>query len=81
MFETLNPAECTGRGVLLTADSAFVDAARPWADRVDVVLVPESLLPGEGADALLVRPDGYVCWATPTKGMETALATWFGTPA
>ncbi|MCT9139174.1 aromatic-ring hydroxylase C-terminal domain-containing protein [Streptomyces violarus] len=71
----------TARGVLLTTDSAFVDAARPWADRVDAVLLQEIPLPGERADALLVRPDGYVCWATPDKDLETALTTWFGTPA
>ncbi|MEV0218247.1 FAD-dependent monooxygenase [Streptomyces sp. NPDC050704] len=70
-----------GHGLLLTTDPALADAARPWADRVDVVLLPEIPLPGEGADALLVRPDGYVCWAAPDKDLETALATWFGTPA
>ncbi|MGX5207219.1 FAD-dependent monooxygenase [Streptomyces violaceus] len=71
----------TARGVLLTTDSAFVDAARPWADRVDAVLLQEIPLPGERADALLVRPDGYVCWAAPDKDLEAALTTWFGTPA
>ncbi|GAA2386626.1 FAD-dependent monooxygenase [Streptomyces coeruleofuscus] len=72
----------TGCGVLLTVDSAFVDAARPWSDRVEAVLLPEIPLTGEGADALLIRPDGYVCWTAPAKSdLETALTTWFGTPA
>ncbi|MFF5523111.1 FAD-dependent monooxygenase [Streptomyces coeruleorubidus] len=72
----------TGRGVLLTSDPAFTDAARPWTDRVDAVRVPEIPLTGEGADALLIRPDGYVCWTAPGKcDLETALTTWFGAPA
>jgi hypothetical protein len=37
--------------------------------------VPE--LPG--AKAMLVRPDGYVCWVSDTDlELETALHTWFG---
>jgi 2-polyprenyl-6-methoxyphenol hydroxylase-like FAD-dependent oxidoreductase len=35
------------------------------------------------ADALLVRPDGYVAWAlgpTGTDDLLDALATWFGDP-
>jgi 2-polyprenyl-6-methoxyphenol hydroxylase-like FAD-dependent oxidoreductase len=70
-----------GRGVLLTTDPAFADMAGPWADRVVTVQLPEIPLPGEGAEALLVRPDGYVFWATPDKNLESALATWFGAPA
>ncbi|WP_223190798.1 FAD-dependent monooxygenase [Nonomuraea terrae] len=39
--------------------------------RVDVV-------PADGPDAVLVRPDGYVAWAgTPDETLERALATWF----
>jgi hypothetical protein len=42
---------------------------------------------GPPADALLIRPDGYVAWAgtpvppgspDPLGGLPTALATWFG---
>jgi bifunctional oxygenase/reductase len=34
--------------------------------------------PLDGADAVLVRPDGYVAWAgTSAAGLEAALATWF----
>ena len=35
------------------------------------------------ADALLIRPDGYVAWAlgpNGTDGLPDALATWFGDP-
>ncbi|MDG9711199.1 aromatic-ring hydroxylase C-terminal domain-containing protein [Streptomyces sp. DH10] len=46
----------TGCGVLLTVDSAFVDGARPWSDRVEAVPLPENALTGEDADAFLIRP-------------------------
>jgi 2-polyprenyl-6-methoxyphenol hydroxylase-like FAD-dependent oxidoreductase len=40
--------------------------------RVDVV-------PGDGPEAVLVRPDGYVAWAgTPDETLEQALHIWFG---
>lgn len=45
------------------------------------VELPEIPLPGQGAEALLVRPDGYVFWATPDKDLELALTIWFGEPA
>jgi hypothetical protein len=36
------------------------------------------------ADAFLVRPDGYVCWAgdlvTDAVELRAALETWFGSP-
>ncbi|MEU6719301.1 hypothetical protein ABZ897_48235 [Nonomuraea sp. NPDC046802] len=39
--------------------------------RVDVV-------PCEGDEAVLVRPDGYVAWAgTPDETLDAALETWF----
>jgi 3-(3-hydroxy-phenyl)propionate hydroxylase len=36
--------------------------------------------------AVLIRPDGYVAWATPSDapgndGLRHALTTWFGAPA
>jgi hypothetical protein len=35
-----------------------------------------------GAAAVLVRPDGYVCWASepgaPTQGLTEVLTRWFG---
>ncbi|WP_020666759.1 FAD-dependent monooxygenase [Amycolatopsis nigrescens] len=73
-----------GHGVLLTTMARYGEAARPWAGRVDVVPVPE--LPGFDAAAVLVRPDGYVCWTAatgdsptePVKRLEAALTGWFG---
>ncbi|MDT7727799.1 MAG: hypothetical protein QOI21_4375 [Actinomycetota bacterium] len=53
------------------------DAANSWADRITVVTARCGKPP---ADALLIRPDGYVAWAaegSPT-GLRTALAHWFG---
>ena len=56
----------------------FAASAGAWADRVDLVT-------GGSADtsvaALLVRPDGYVAWATDSPdglGLPEALARWFG---
>ncbi|HXM55843.1 MAG TPA: hypothetical protein VOB72_10680 [Candidatus Dormibacteraeota bacterium] len=30
-----------------------------------------------GADAVLIRPDGYVCWAAGAGDLVEALARWF----
>jgi bifunctional hydroxylase/dehydrase len=77
----------TARGVLLDMadDPDLRDAARAWADRVDVVtatpheLTPDSAL--AGTQALLIRPDGYVAWARPDGSDLTAgLRRWFGPP-
>jgi hypothetical protein len=35
---------------------------------------------GAPAEAVLIRPDGYVAWAG-GEGLEPALRTWFGPPA
>jgi bifunctional hydroxylase/dehydrase len=63
-------------------------AAAPWADRVDVVGArphPEEADAFDGAEALLVRPDGYVAWAARAgegaDGLTDALTRWFGAPA
>lgn len=74
-----------GRGVLvhLTTDSATVLDIGGWKDRVDVVTARP--LPELGAATVLVRPDGHVAYAdaagTDERGLRSALATWFGTPA
>jgi 2-polyprenyl-6-methoxyphenol hydroxylase-like FAD-dependent oxidoreductase len=63
-----------GRGVLLTKDPKYAEIARR-NENVDVVESPE--LYGIDVDAVLVRPDGYVCWVSP-NGLEAALVRWFG---
>ncbi|MFJ8768725.1 FAD-dependent oxidoreductase [Streptomyces clavifer] len=83
----------TGKGLLLTADDSHVTTAKPWADRVDVVQTAEVSVSGSLVDALLVRPDGYICWARPAQtdesltegepsqnGLADSLARWFGHP-
>nr|CTQ99404.1 monooxygenase, FAD-binding [Kibdelosporangium sp. MJ126-NF4] len=76
----------TGRGVLLSTDSRYPVAAKPWADRVVTATVPK--LPDLAADAVLVRPDGYVCWigasGDPVDNivrLDSALGDWFGRAA
>jgi 2-polyprenyl-6-methoxyphenol hydroxylase-like FAD-dependent oxidoreductase len=68
-----------GRGVLLTTapDQRHADLA---GARIDVVTV--EALPDCGTDAVLVRPDGYVCWVAPGTGdvfasLQDAVRTWF----
>ena len=53
-----------------------------WKDRVDIITAHCTAPP---AAALLIRPDGYVAWATPPDapdhdGLRHALTTWFGAP-
>lgn len=60
-----------GRGVLLDPTGTLAETAGPWTDRVDI---------GDGSEPLLVRPDGYVCWAGDPDGLEPALTHWFGEP-
>ena len=61
------------RGALLDPTGAFAKTARNWADRVEH---------RSGTRAVLVRPDGYVCWASDEPGEDTGLAEaldrWFG---
>ncbi|MEU7790880.1 FAD-dependent monooxygenase [Amycolatopsis sp. NPDC049159] len=74
----------TARPLLLDFTGSLGDELRGWTDRVD--LVP-GRAPGE-VTALLIRPDGYVAWAsgsaepgdTERKALRTALERWFGTP-
>ncbi len=88
---TAGPADLLrgARGVLLlTADDAerrevLARTAGPFAAGVDLVAaLPPATGPDgvglDGADAVLVRPDGYVAWAgTSATGLEAALTTWF----
>ena len=80
--EVLRP----GRPILLMlADRTdLAAAAKGWADRVDVIIASTAEPP---ADAVLIRPDGYVAWAAgtgtagPAGGLRRALQTWFGEAA
>ena len=62
----------------------------PWADRVQMIdarYVGAWELPVLGAvtaaEAVLIRPDGYVAWVgdLTQMGLADALTTWFGAPA
>lgn len=67
------------RPVLIDASGGpFAAIASGWADRVDVVAasIMDSAVAG-----VLVRPDGYVAWATDSAegpGLAAALERWFG---
>ena len=93
----------TARPVLVdvTSDDRVAKSAAGWLDQagaakpgattggVRVDHVPARMAgPGNGpADALLIRPDGYVAWASgpgssdPAAGLQGALRAWFGGPA
>ncbi|OXM52690.1 3-(3-hydroxyphenyl)propionate hydroxylase [Amycolatopsis thailandensis] len=64
----------SGRGVLIDPGDRFAKVADLWPDRVDRA--------GQGADTepMLIRPDGYVCWAGDPDDLEAALGRWFGAP-
>jgi 2-polyprenyl-6-methoxyphenol hydroxylase-like FAD-dependent oxidoreductase len=64
----------SGRGVLLDPADSFAKVADLWSARVDNM--------GQGADTepVLIRPDGYVCWADGAGDLEPALDRWFGEP-
>jgi hypothetical protein len=76
------------RGVLLdcTEGSAVASSAAGGSGLVSV-LAARCLTQPAPADALLIRPDGYVAWAAgpdapePTVGLNEALRTWFGNRA
>jgi hypothetical protein len=67
----------TARPVLLDFSNTAEEAA-DWSDRVDVVTTTTNA----DAAAILVRPDGYVAWASDngTAGLKEALHRWFGEP-
>ncbi|BAJ31610.1 MULTISPECIES: FAD-dependent monooxygenase [Kitasatospora] len=77
-----------GRPLLIhTAQAAGpAELLAPWSDRLSVVeVVPESAAAMQ-AQALLIRPDGYVLWSAPgrrarTSGLVEVAAEWFGEPA
>ncbi|WP_319445837.1 MULTISPECIES: FAD-dependent monooxygenase [unclassified Mycobacterium] len=62
-------------------DGAAASVAAGWADRVDVVIAAIS---GSPLAAVLLRPDGYVAWASEgfdaadQSNLAAALERWFG---
>jgi 2-polyprenyl-6-methoxyphenol hydroxylase-like FAD-dependent oxidoreductase len=75
------------RPVLLdfSPDHRAAMTARAWSSRV-TVMIAKPLDPPAPADALLIRPDGYVAWTAPAggadqaEGLRDALSSWCGTP-
>jgi 2-polyprenyl-6-methoxyphenol hydroxylase-like FAD-dependent oxidoreductase len=72
----------SGQGQLLEFGSRSVlgELVGGWAERVEYVLAPVRV--DVDAEAVLVRPDGYVCWAgaVDVEQLRPALARWFGEP-
>ncbi|MFB8271266.1 FAD-dependent monooxygenase [Streptomyces sp. NPDC055955] len=71
----------------LTGHSATAEAVDGWRDRVDVITA-RAADRHLSASAVLVRPDGYLAWATDDRpgesmhhDMHKALASWFGAAA
>jgi hypothetical protein len=62
-------------GILLDFTGA-TELPAAWSTRVRYVRAESPEAP---ADAVLLRPDGYVAWAG-GDGLDTALRTWFGSP-
>ncbi|WP_063043056.1 FAD-dependent monooxygenase [Nocardia pseudovaccinii] len=78
-----------GRPVLLVLNGNDVPAVPEWRDRVEIISAASRAehwsIPGLGEipapAAVLLRPDGYVAWATEeptTAGLTEALTTWVG---
>ena len=74
-----------GSGVLvdLTGGQSMGQAVDGWSDRIRVVA--GGARDGLGLAAMLVRPDGFVAWASdqaPARAdVELAARRWFGSPA
>jgi monooxygenase len=76
-----------GRPLLVhTAQAAGqADLVTPWSGRLSIVEVvpdPSSVMP---AQALLIRPDGYILWSAPggrtrAPGLVEVTTQWFGMP-
>ena len=71
-----------GRALLvdLAEDDQLAALAKPYAGRVELVRGSSN---GAGVSGLLVRPDGFVAWAsdegaTDPAGLEAALTRWLG---
>ncbi|GAA3548603.1 FAD-dependent monooxygenase [Amycolatopsis ultiminotia] len=80
--EPLAAAQRAARPVLLdlTPGAKLSTAALPWQDRVTTVSTTAT---GEAPTALLIRPDGYLAWASSDEtpdvdALRSALTRWFG---
>jgi 2-polyprenyl-6-methoxyphenol hydroxylase-like FAD-dependent oxidoreductase len=72
----------SGRGLLLDLAGDLVPTASPGGvDHVTARVVDSPVGTELAADRVLVRPDGYVCWAGtgPGASPDAALRRWFGT--
>ncbi|MFF4579817.1 hypothetical protein [Streptomyces sp. NPDC001389] len=69
--------------VNLTGESTAAETASGWTDRVDII-TGRSAGRSLSASAILIRPDGYLAWATDDtsdsarRHLHQALTTWFG---
>jgi 2-polyprenyl-6-methoxyphenol hydroxylase-like FAD-dependent oxidoreductase len=68
----------------LAGRTDLAKTAQDWTDRVEAITASTAGCP---ADAVLIRPDGYVAWAAgpdtldAADGLRHTLRTWFGSPA
>ncbi|HVT99099.1 MAG TPA: FAD-dependent monooxygenase [Acidobacteriaceae bacterium] len=69
-----------GRGLLLDLGRHADLAAVAASSSVPVDYIQASTSADFAADAVLVRPDGYICWSAENASpdIESALHTWFG---
>ncbi|ATL67681.1 FAD-dependent monooxygenase [Nocardia terpenica] len=68
----------SGRPLLLDLTGTLAPHAADWSDRVDTVVATAADAP---AAAMLIRPDGYIAWATDDSepgDLPEVLARWFG---
>ncbi|MEU8636145.1 FAD-dependent monooxygenase [Amycolatopsis sp. NPDC048633] len=70
-----------GRAVVLDAGAAAATVAAEWGRRVHVVTARPLAFPDQQL-AALVRPDGYLAWASvgelDERGLREAMTTWLG---
>jgi 2-polyprenyl-6-methoxyphenol hydroxylase-like FAD-dependent oxidoreductase len=65
-----------GHGVLLATDGKYLTPALPYRGRIVSTVV--DALPWDDVEAVMVRPDGYVCWTAPGKDVTGATPAWSG---